>query len=169
MTVRRARGEDAAGLTAFGRRVFGLTFGPENSPDDLRAYLETAYVEPRQAAEIADPGIATLLVEENGTLIAFAQLREAPPGDGVAGPHPVELWRFYVDPEWHGKGVASTLMAEVEAAGRQRGADTLWLGVWEKNTRAQAFYRKQGFTVVGSHIFQLGADPQRDLVMAKDL
>ena len=44
---------------------------------------------------------------------------------------------------------------------------TLWLGVWERNVRAQAFYRKQGFTVVGSQIFRLGSDPQRDLVMAK--
>jgi ribosomal protein S18 acetylase RimI-like enzyme len=169
MTVRRATAADAAALTTFGRQVFGQTFGPENSPEDLRAYLDSAYLEDRQAAEIANPAFDTLLVVEEGALIAFAQLRDVAPGDGVTGAHPVELWRFYVDSAWHGRGVAATLMAEVEAAARGRGGDTLWLGVWERNTRAQAFYRRQGFTVVGSHIFQLGADPQRDLVMAKEL
>jgi ribosomal protein S18 acetylase RimI-like enzyme len=59
------------------------------------------------------------------------------------------------------------LMRAVEDAARARDAVTLWLGVWERNVRAQAFYRKQGFTVVGSQIFTLGSDPQRDLVMAK--
>jgi ribosomal protein S18 acetylase RimI-like enzyme len=79
------------------------------------------------------------------------------------------LWRFYVDFAFHGQGVAQALMTAVEDAARARGASTLWLGVWESNVRAQAFYRKQGFTVVGSQIFILGSDPQRDLIMAKTI
>ena len=45
----------------------------------------------------------------------------------------------------------------------------MWLGVWEFNPRAQAFYEKYGFYEVGRHIFQLGSDPQTDLLMQKDL
>jgi ribosomal protein S18 acetylase RimI-like enzyme len=170
MTIRKAVAEDAARLAAFGRQVFGQTFAPDNDPADLQAYLHEAYAEARQLAEIADPRVDTLLVEdEGGTLVAFAQLREGPAGDGVAGERPVELWRFYVDAAWHGRGVAASLMREVDAAAQARNAGTLWLGVWERNTRAQAFYRKQGFTVVGSQIFMLGPDPQRDLVMAREV
>lgn len=167
MRVRRATRADVAALTAFGRRVFARTFDAGNDPTDLRAYLDGSYVEARQEEELADLGIETLLLESDDALVAFAQLRDGPPGDGVSGPRPIELWRFYVDFDWHGRGVAQTLMAAVEDAARARGAATLWLGVWERNVRAQAFYRKQGFTVVGSQIFTLGADPQRDLVMAK--
>lgn len=167
MRVRRATPSDVAALTAFGRRVFAQTFEAGNDPTDLRAYLDGSYVETRQQEELADPGIDTLLVESGAALIAFAQLRDGPPGDGVTGPGPIELWRFYVDFDWHGRGVAQMLMTAVEDAVRARGGSTLWLGVWERNVRAQAFYRKQGFTVVGSQIFTLGADPQRDLVMAK--
>lgn len=170
MTIRKAVAEDAARLSAFGRQVFGQTFAPENDPADLQAYLHEAYADARQAAEIADPRVDTLLVEdEGGALVAFAQLREGPPGEGVTGERPVELWRFYVDAAWHGRGVAASLMRAVEAAAQARNARTLWLGVWERNTRAQAFYRKQGFTVVGSQIFMLGPDPQRDLVMAREV
>jgi GNAT superfamily N-acetyltransferase len=167
MVVRKAQPADAARLSAFGRRVFHDTFAPDNNPADLEAYLESAYTGPRQLAEILDPGIVTLLLEIDGTLAAFAQLRSAANGDGVAGAHPIELWRFYVDPSWHGKGIAARFMKTVEESARSRGADTLWLGVWEKNLRAQAFYRKHGFATVGSHTFVVGTDPQRDLVMSK--
>ena len=169
MRIRRAALSDAAALSAFGRRLFRETFAAENNPDDLGAYLDRAYTETQQREELEDPAIETLLLEDGGLLVAFAQLREGAAGNGVDGERPIELWRFYVDFPWHGQGVASTLMTAVEAAARSRGARTLWLGVWERNIRAQAFYRKQGFTVVGSQIFMIGSDPQRDLIMSKNL
>jgi ribosomal protein S18 acetylase RimI-like enzyme len=55
------------------------------------------------------------------------------------------------------------------AAARVRGAETLWLGVWERNARAVAFYRKYGFTRVGEHTFVLGSDTQTDWLLARPL
>jgi diamine N-acetyltransferase len=52
---------------------------------------------------------------------------------------------------------------------RQLGYQTLWLGVWENNPRAQEFYRKWNFQEVGKHVFQLGDDPQTDLLMQRSL
>ena len=100
-----------------------------------------------------------------GKLIAFAQLR---PGTaaGVTGAAPIELWRFYVDAPHHGRGVAQQLMAMVCTAARERAADVVWLGVWERNLRAQAFYKKAGFVDVGVHEFRVGQDVQTDRVMA---
>jgi ribosomal protein S18 acetylase RimI-like enzyme len=169
MTSRRATQDDAAVLSAFGRGVFGLTFAAENTPEDLQAYLDAAYTLDRQRDEVANPAIETLLVEQADALIGFAQLREGPPGEGVAGTRRIELWRFYVDVAWHGRGVARILMRAAEEAARRRAADTLWLGVWERNLRAQAFYRREGVAVVGAQIFHLGSDPQRDLIMAKSI
>ena len=87
----------------------------------------------------------------------------------MAGPAPIELWRFYVDRAWHGRGVAAALMARVKTAARERGAKTLWLGVWERNDRARAFYAKCGFADAGEHIFLFGTDPQTDRVMVTAL
>jgi ribosomal protein S18 acetylase RimI-like enzyme len=77
----------------------------------------------------------------------------------------IELWRFYVDKAWHGQGVAANLMETAEASRRRRGATSLWLGVWQRNARAQAFYRKHGFGKVGSQVFVVGSDPQTDDVL----
>jgi len=169
ITTRRATSADAATLTAFGRRVFSATFQADNTPEDLAAYLDAAYTLDRQLSEIADTAVDTLLCEADGDLAGFAQLRFGTAPDEVAGDTPIELWRLYLDPRWHGRGVAARLMVSVEEAARARGATTLWLGVWERNLRAQKFYEKQGFVPVGSHTFVLGSDPQRDVIMAKML
>ncbi len=167
LVIRRATAADAPALSAFGRRVFTATFEAENNPADLAAYLDGAYTVAHQQADIADQSIDTLLLEIDGTLAAFAQVRVSDAPSCVGAPGALELARFYVDHGWHGRGVAARLMTAVEAAAVARGADALWLGVWERNLRAQAFYAKHGFTAVGSHTFLLGSDPQRDLIMEK--
>ena len=65
-----------------------------------------------------------------------------------------------------GSGAGAALMRELLRAARGAGHDTIWLGVWEQNYRAIAFYRKWGFETVGEHIFQVGDDPQNDILMS---
>jgi ribosomal protein S18 acetylase RimI-like enzyme len=60
-------------------------------------------------------------------------------------------------------------MQRVDVEAKNRGADTLLLGVWEHNPRAKAFYRKCGFADVGSHVFVVGTDPQTDRIMTRTL
>jgi ribosomal protein S18 acetylase RimI-like enzyme len=60
------------------------------------------------------------------------------------------------------------MAAAIEAA-EAAGARTLWLGVWERNPRAIAFYRKAGFVDVGSQLFVVGTDPQTDRLMERSL
>ena len=75
-----------------------------------------------------------------------------------------------MDQAWHGRGVAPILMdaAVSEAAGGARGCTAIWLGVWERNPRAQAFYRKHGFVPVGTHVFMLGTEPQTDQIWVRN-
>jgi ribosomal protein S18 acetylase RimI-like enzyme len=123
-----------------------------------------------QRREIENPNLVTLLSEESGgVLIGFAQVRLDSAIECVLARRPSELHRLYVLNRWHGLGVASELMREVLTTAERAASDRIWLGVWERNSKAIAFYRKFGFEVVGDHIFRLGSDPQRDLVMALDL
>ena len=79
----------------------------------------------------------------------------------------MELKRLYVARAWHGQGVAQALMDAALDTARARGAQTLWLGVWERNPRAVAFYAKYGFVRVGEHTFVLGGDAQTDWLFAR--
>ena len=164
--IRRAHVSDVPGLAALGVRTFEETFGETNAPEDMAAYLAEAYGEQQQHAEVTDPDIATLIVEADGVLAGFAQVRRRGQTPAcVTGASPVELWRFYVDRRWHGRGVAHELMDAVHRAARELGGQWLWLSVWERNPRAIAFYTKRGFTDAGSKSFYVGSDCQTDRVL----
>lgn len=165
MILRPGRPEDAARLAEFAARVFRETFGPDNRPEDMAEYLATTYGPEQQARELADPSYHTLLLEEEGALAGFAQLRRSTPAACVSGPEPIELYRFYVDRAFHGRGLAQRLMDAVRAAAAERGGQTLWLGVFERNARAIRFYQKCGYVVAGNAEFFVGRDRQTDLVM----
>ena len=169
MIIRIATPADAAVVSQLARRTFHDTFADSNDAADMALHLAQAYGVDIQTRELLDRDITTLLVEEGGVAIAYAQLRGGHEPDCVTGSDPVELWRFYVSQQWHGRGVAQRLMDAVKAEARNRGAKTLWLGVWEKNDRAHAFYAKCGFASAGEHIFLFGTDPQTDIVMVAPL
>jgi GNAT superfamily N-acetyltransferase len=169
VTIRTAVAADAAVVADLARRTFFDTFASTNDPNDMALHLAAAYGVEQQTRELQDPGVTTLLVEDDGRAIAYAQLRNDHVPDCVTDAGAIELWRFYVDRDWHGRGVAAALMERVRAVARERGAITLWLGVWERNDRARAFYAKCGFSDAGQHIFLFGTDPQTDVVMVTTL
>ena len=167
--IRRAREADAAALAGIAERTFRDTFAESNTAADMNLHCRSSYGLAIQLGEIRDPQWVNLLAEDGGRLIGFAQLRLLQFKDCVAAERPSELYRIYVDREWHGKGVAQDLMRESMAAAIESRSDCVWLGVWEHNPRAQAFYRKCGFEVVGDHVFMVGHDKQRDLIMARSI
>lgn len=174
LTIRSATPADATQLSNFAAGMFRDTFGPDNNPADLELYLGTTFTVERQSAEIADPNGVILLVEMidaggQPLLAGYAHLLRGEPPASVAGPTPIELSRFYVSLDWQGRGIAQSLMQAVVDTSLERGARTLWLGVWEHNPRAIAFYRKCGFREVGEKSFLLGTDLQNDLVFSRDL
>jgi ribosomal protein S18 acetylase RimI-like enzyme len=136
-----------------------------NTPEDMRLHCETHYSETLQLSEILDPAVKTLVCESDGELVGFAQLCGGPGPECLGAQQPVEIQRLYVSHTWQGRGVAQKLMATAIEFAEMRGADQIWLGVWERNPRAIAFYKKCGFAEVGEHTFLLGSDPQRDIVM----
>jgi len=160
---------DATALAELAVRTFRETFAADNRPEDMAHHIARAYGTSQQHAELVDPDIATLVVEVDGQLAGYAQLRSGAAPSCVTGEAPVELWRFYIARPWHGRGVAQALMRRVESEAYWRGGRTLWLGVWERNERAKAFYQKNGFTDVGSHVFMVGSDAQTDRLLVRPL
>jgi ribosomal protein S18 acetylase RimI-like enzyme len=165
--VRRGEAADAGLLAELGARTFSETFAVDNSPEDMADYLVTAFSHAQQAAELADPNSVFLIAETDGVAVGYAMLRSGSSLDEVTGAKPIELVRLYVAQSSLGSGVGAALMQACINEARQQGYKTLWLGVWERNARAQAFYRKWNFEEIGTHIFQLGNDPQTDILMQR--
>jgi ribosomal protein S18 acetylase RimI-like enzyme len=157
LMIRRAVPDDAEPLAEFATRIFIETFGPDNTAEDINGYIAKTYGADKQTREITNPAILTLIDVRDSAIVAFAQLRLERDA--------VEIARFYVDRALHGQGIAQTLMHECLGAAAHRGIKRVWLGVWEKNRRAIAFYEKCGFRDIGSQPFLLGSDLQTDRLM----
>ena len=166
-TIRKAEPRDALRLAQLAESTFRDTFAAVNTAEDMALHCRSYYGEALQAAEIASPQGMTLVSEAGQQLVGYAQLRWGRAPACVSARAPGEIQRLYVASDWHGKGVARELMDACIESLVRRGSDVVWLGVWERNHRAIAFYRKFGFVAVGDHVFPLGRDPQRDIVMAR--
>ena len=144
ITLRPATHDDVPALVALGRAVVPPTYGP----------IDAAYAQ-RMIDEWWTPAVFTrsmqtnahLVAEVDGQVVALATIgrlsrsyRDFP---HVSGDREV-MWKLYVHPDHHGRGIGSRLLAEVES--RVEG-DELWLEVVDGNEQALAFYRGHGFEV----------------------
>ena len=170
VVIRRGVVGDAAGLAAFAARTFAEAFGDATSADDLQAHAAATFQTDLQARELADPTVTTLLALQGARIVAFAQVRQnAAPPTCVTLSNTVELQRFYADRSVRGTGLTSRLMELALDAARKLGGRYAWLGVWERNARAVAFYRKSGFDEIGSTHYVVGSDRQTDRVFLASL
>lgn len=171
ISIRQASVADATPLTELAFTTFWDAFAghPKNAPDDLDAYMQKAFDVRQVASELADPKSVFLLADLDGELAGYSKLVIDYIEPGVTAERPIELNRLYSRQEHLGKGVGQALMEECLERARSEDRDVMWLGVWEYNPRAQRFYEKNGFRIVGKHTFLLGSDPQTDLLMQRDL
>jgi GNAT superfamily N-acetyltransferase len=169
VTIRRATAADAALLAELARRTFYDTFVLDNTPENMNAYLDSAYSPEIQGRELADSAILFLIAEIGGSAVGYAMLRKGKTPACIQGANPIELGRLYSTKDWIGRGIGAALMQATIHEAQQQGHQTLWLGVWERNPRAQAFYSKWSFVVVGQHIFQVGDDAQTDNLMQRSI
>lgn len=167
LNVRRASVEDAQLLATLGAQTFAETFAKDNTPEDMAAYVADSFSLERLTEELSDPLSVFFVAEVGGHAAGYAKIHSGEASEGVEGERPIELVRLYVSQEWLGRGVGQALMRRCIDEAREMGFQTIWLGVWERNDRALAFYRKWSFHEVGEHIFQLGSDAQRDVVMQR--
>jgi ribosomal protein S18 acetylase RimI-like enzyme len=171
LKIRRGTSEDAKMLAPLAVKIFNDTFAanPLNKPEDMRDYITEFMSVEAFRRELTDEDSIFFISEIDGKMIGYAKLKENSTEDCVSDKKPIELCRLYVAQEFHGAGIANELMNECFAEATGKNYQTMWLGVWEFNFRAQRFYEKLGFQAVGKHIFQLGSDAQTDLVMEKKL
>lgn len=150
--------------------TFCESFEKVNNPDDFKAYTSNAFSENLIKKEIGEPGSQYILAYMDNELAGYARVRQSNEvKDEFPGKKTIELQRIYALQKFIGKGVGKTLMNYCLALAKEKGVETIWLGVWEHNHHAQEFYKKFRFERFGSHAFMMGNDAQTDILMKLDL
>ena len=167
--IRIAEKKDAELVADLSRRTFYDSFARYNTEENMRLFQDRQFTREMQMAEVGKPGRIFLLAYIGEEPVGYASMREdEPPGD-LAGARAMEIHQIYSGQKTIGKGVGQALMEACLDLARKKGMEWVWLGVWEKNARAIAFYTKCGFHRFGEHIFMVGLDAQTDWYMKKPL
>jgi ribosomal protein S18 acetylase RimI-like enzyme len=171
ITIRQAATDEAQLLTDLAYTTFWDAFAhhPKNAPDDLNHYMRQAFNIEQLAVELADPKNIFLIAEIERETAGYAKVILDMIETGITATRPIELSRLYSHQKFLGQGIGQALMEACFTRARQEDRDVIWLGVWEYNPRAQRFYERNGFRIVGKHTFLLGSDPQTDLLMQKEI
>ncbi|HEY0653915.1 MAG TPA: GNAT family N-acetyltransferase [Chryseosolibacter sp.] len=169
ITIRVATLDDIEAIVSIGIRTFRDTFDEVNTAENMMLYLNSTFTIKRIAEEIREPNAAFFLAEQESEIIGYARVRSSVKPEGVGEGKAIEIERLYADKKFLGKRVGYLLMSECLQYARDNNAQWVWLGVWEHNERAIAFYKRWGFEKFSEHIFMLGNDAQTDWMMKKQL
>lgn len=169
ISIRKISVSDINELQKIGKLTFAETFSSENTEDDMKAYLESSFSTEKLIAELTDQNAEFYFAELDHDIIGYLKINVGLSQTEIKDKNALEIERIYVLKEYHGKKVGQLLYDKAIELAKAKKVDYVWLGVWEKNSRAIRFYEKNGFKIFDKHVFQLGNDIQTDIMMKLNL
>lgn len=165
--VRKATEDDIPALIKLASDSFYVTYGPYNASHVLDDYVAKYFSDEQLHSEFNDQKNHFYVSEHEGQLTGYMKLREDSLPECMLDGNPIEIERIYAHPQLKRRGIGSTLINAAVERAKSMGYTSVWLGVFQQNKPAVAFYEKQGFAIAGDAIFMMGDDPQKDYVMVK--
>ena len=156
---------DIVQLQKIGRQTFYETFSAGNTEENMTKYLEEGFSVAKLTSELSDSNAEFYFATLHDKVIGYLKLNFGQSQTELQDDKALEIERIYVLKHFHGKNVGQLLYDQAIQIARQKNADYVWLGVWEENSRAIKFYKKNGFVEFDKHIFKLGNDEQTDIMM----
>jgi diamine N-acetyltransferase len=164
--IRKFSVHDARALHELASLAFTKAYEAETAPEDLENYIATELsIESFLEASKKQGSHIFVLENEEQLLLGYLHLVNQEPEVEHNLESPLELKRLYLTPAVIGQGYGNMLMNFAKQYAVEHSHRFLWLSVWERNTRAVAFYVRAGFTEFAQVDFQVGSDVQRDRLL----
>lgn len=159
--------DDVLTLQNIGIETFSDTFRDQNDPDPFQDYLDRAFAIPKLELELSNRNSQFYFLYYNGKLAGYLKVNVGDAQTEPMGDETLEIERIYIRKPYQKQGLGKHLMKKAEEIARELNKKVMWLGVWEKNDLAIAFYQKLGFVQTGRHSFYMGDEEQIDYIMSK--
>lgn len=167
--IRACSREDLQKLQEISIETFNDTFKDQNSPDNMRAYLERAFNAKQLEDELSNSCSDIFFVYYNEELAGYLKVNRDGAQSEQMSDASLEIERIYIRKKFQKHGLGKYLLNKAMETALEHKKKEVWLGVWEKNDNAIAFYKKMGFVQTGSHSFYMGDEEQIDFIMVKTL
>lgn len=171
MTIKitRCTLEDVGLLQEISIGTFKETFSTQNTPENMKAYLERAFNLKQLEDELSNISSEFFFIYYNEDIAGYLKVNTDEAQTERMGNDSLEVERIYVWKKHHKQGLGKYLINKAIEIAKEQKKDKIWLGVWEKNERAITFYEKMGFVHTGAHSFYMGDEEQIDFIMTKQL
>lgn len=153
--IRTATLEDAQGILNVAIPSFLSTHIKSAKKEDLDWFINKNYNLRAFEKDIADSSNIYHVVVNNGDVIAYSKIALNTTFPDARHEQMTKLDRFYIDPSYLGKGVSKALIQYLFDFSKEQKQKGIWLNTWIGNERAIAFYKKQGFEIVGAFDFPI--------------
>jgi diamine N-acetyltransferase len=163
--IRLVAHDEIKQLQQISQQTFYETFAAVNSVENMKSYLEEGYSLNKLQAELSDTNVEFYFAELDEIIIGYLKVNTGSSQTELKDEQALEIERIYVLKEYHGKKVGQLLYEKAIEIAMTKNLNYIWLGVWEENTRAIHFYKKNGFVAFDKHLFRLGNDIQTDIMM----
>ena len=150
-------------------QTFTETFKDNNSEKSLNDYLNTAYELTKLEKELENPHSEFYFAYFNNELAGYLKININDAQSEKMGENALEVERIYIKKSFKRRGIGRYLLDTAEQLAKKYHKEFIWLGVWEHNPKAIAFYETMGFKITGAHSFFMGEEEQTDLIMRKQL
>ena len=159
--------DDLIKLQTISRSTFAQTFNEHNNPEDMQAYFDNSFSVEKLSSELNDQNSTFYFAVDNSinTVVGYLKVNTGDAQSEKKDLNAFEIERIYVDKTYFGKKVGQLLFDKAIEIAKSKKVSYVWLGVWEENHRALAFYTKNGFKAFDKHLFKLGNDEQSDILM----
>ena len=166
MRIKQLDISDLDDLKRVSIETFSDTFGPLNTAENMEIFLKSNYNERTLAAQLNNQNSFFYFVyNDTEEVMGYLKLNIQNAQSEETFENALEIERIYVRSTFQKHGLGRYLFNFAVTKATSLHKDRIWLGVWESNENALAFYQHLGFQVVGSHDFRLGDDLQTDLIM----
>ncbi|MFE5318958.1 GNAT family N-acetyltransferase [Paenibacillus sp. NPDC056579] len=169
INIKKCTVEDLGILQEISVATFNETFKHQNSPEHMKAYLERAFNLPQLEKELSNMSSEFYFIYSNEEMAGYLKVNTGDAQSEKMGDASLEVERIYIRSTFHKQGLGKYLINKAIELAIERNKESIWLGVWEENANAIAFYNKMGFIPTGSHSFYMGDEEQIDIIMTKTL
>ncbi|CAM4268635.1 GNAT family N-acetyltransferase [Paenibacillus xylanexedens] len=161
--------EHVCELQEISYETFNETFKAQNSPENMKAYLEKAFNREQLETELSIADSQFLFIYVNNKVAGYMKVNINDAQSEDMGVESLEIERVYIKKEFQKHGLGKVLLHKAIEMAKEHHKTNIWLGVWEKNENAIAFYEKMGFVQTGAHAFYMGDEEQIDFIMTKKI
>lgn len=169
MEIRKLSGKDLGDLQSISKSTFYTAFASENTGENMQSYMESAFSNESLAAELDNPASLFYFALLEKDIAGYLKLNTGQAQTDFRQENSLEIERIYVKEEFQGREIGKRLLEHTLSIAREKNADFVWLGVWERNPGAIRFYERNGFVKYSTHPFMLGNDRQTDIIMKLSL